>query len=89
MLWRKKTRNKHSKARTLSLIFRASFAGLCFAAFAIYVWGVQISQVAELILFLILVVLVMIVPAAIFVGLMKFIPYVFRSIRDNPKKSEE
>lgn len=85
MLWRKKTRKKNSKAHALSLIFRASFAGLCFAAFAIYVWGVEVGKVLELILFLIVVMVAMIVPAALFVGLMKLISYIFQSVRKDEK----
>jgi len=85
MLWRRKARRKNTRARTLSLIFRASFAGLCFAAFAVYVWGVEIGQVAELTLFLILVMVAMVIPAALFVGLMKLIPYLWQLLREEKK----
>jgi len=70
----------------LSLIFRASFAGLCFAAFAVYVWGVQVHQIAELLLFLILVVVVMIIPAALFVGFMKLMAYLARQLKHHKKE---
>lgn len=77
-----------SKSRSLSMAFRALFTGLCFSAFAIFGWDVDIQTVLELILLLMLVVLAMIVPAALFVALMKLIPYGLKRIRGAAVKND-
>lgn len=63
------------------MAFRALFAACCFSGFAIFAWGIETSTVIELILFLILLVIAMIVPAALFVGLLKLISYGLKRIR--------
>ena len=78
MFWKK----KNSATRMRMLAFRALFAAGCFSAFAIFGWGIETSTVLELIIFLILVVIAMIIPAALFVGLLKLISYGLKKARN-------
>ena len=64
------------------LAFRALFAAGCFSAFAIFAWDIKTTTVLELLVFLVLLVIAMIVPAALFVALLKLISYSLKRIRD-------
>ena len=63
------------------LAFRSLFAAGCFSAFAIFGWGIETATVLELLLLLVLIVLAMIVPAAVFVCLLKLISYGLKRLR--------
>lgn len=77
MFWRKANSSKSMR----NMAFRAIFAAACLSAFVIYGWGIQIGTVLELTVLLIVVVIAMIVPAALFVGLIKLIQYGLKRFR--------
>jgi len=85
MFWRK----KNSATRMRMLAFRALFAAGCFSAFAIFGWGIETATVLELLVFLILVVIAMIIPAAIFVGLLKLMAYGLKQIHSGRESAQK
>lgn len=85
MFWRNKKSKSSPKARMFDMGFRAIFAGGCFAAFAIFAWDVELASVLELVLLLVLIMVTMMIPAALFVGLLKLISYGLRRVRSDNK----
>ena len=68
------------------LAFRALFAAGCFSGFAIFGWGIEAVTVLELLLLLFLAAVAMIVPAALFVCLLKLISYALKRIRSESRE---
>ena len=58
-----------------ALVLRAIIITGSLSAVVVYIWGVELSAIFGMLAFLFVVVVAMIIPAALFVALIKLIPY--------------
>ena len=71
-----------------ALVLRAIFITGSLSAVVIYIWGVELSAIVGMLAFLFVVVFAMIVPAALFVAILKLVPYLIAKAKKRSNREE-
>jgi len=71
-----------------ALVLRAIIITGSLSAVVIYIWGVELNAILGMLAFLFVVVFAMIVPAALFVAIIKFIPYLIAKVQKRSHREE-